>query len=482
MPNIRPGLARTHELVALLVALLLAAPAGATTIDYQGYAYETGGFPPGSVGDTLRMPVIVTGTSLGLDLATTELTGWIDGLVSSGPQDGGDAVQFFTFSTGSIEFWRDASGDHEFGTLPPNASVPGSFRNGTPCLVGTLSDFVLYLDTESNAGAYEGTVNFTDGICLDELGAGSAEGYTFGGVLTRDVVGSIPAGFDFSIDGYLEAQKKPISGCPLECIALTSARLDFPRHAPRRFGPKDGKFRIEGVFTPCPEFGTLDPSRVEVRVRIGDYVQVLPEGSLRGEDDEDQEADIEWAFRNRNGTATLTEVEIERERNGVWEFELEGRGIPRATLLGDGTLLEVELTLGTMSGSTDAVLVQKRNWLRFRDDDCPCRQPDGNDDDDAPALLAQTTSAALLAATPNPFNATTTIRMRTVRDGAASVRIFDARGRRVRTLQAGELAAGEHRFVWDGRDEQGTPVASGVFLYRVDAPGIAETRKLVMSK
>jgi hypothetical protein len=151
--------------------------------------------------------------------------------------------------------------------------------------------------------------------------------------------------------------------------------------------------------------------------------------------------------------------------------------------LGDGNLLEVELTLGTMSGVDDGVLGQKRHHLRFRDHNCDCRAPDGPDDDDAPGLIAETTgTASILSATPNPFNATTTVRMRTARAGHATVRIFDVRGRRVRTLQEGTLAAGEHRVVWDGRDEQGTPVGSGVFLYRVDAPGISATRKLVIAK
>lgn len=474
MPHIRLA-ARTLFLGVFLLAFALGTPARATTLDYQGYAFETGGFPASAPGDILRFPVVVTGSSLAVDLTSTELTGWIDGLVSTGTQDAGDGVQLVTFSNGSIEFWRDPSLDHAFGSFPPNATVPASFQNGTPCLVGTISDFVLYLDVETNTGAYEGIVNFTDGVCLDELGAGSAEGYTFGGVLTRAVSGGVPEGYDFAIDGYLEAQKKPATECPMACFAIASARLDFPRHAPRRFGPKDGKFNIEASFLPCVEFGDLDPSAVEVRVRIGSYVQVLPEGAF------ERDGNNEWKFSNERGTETLTKIQIERERNGEWEIEVKGRGIPRTTLIGAGNRLEVELTLGTMSGTDEAALVQKKHYLRFRDRHHPCRRG-GEDDDDAPGLLVQTAGASLLAATPNPFNATTTIRLRTVQDGMVAVSIFDVRGRRVRALQAGALAAGEHRFVWDGRDAQGNAVPSGVFLYRVDAPGIAETRKLVMAK
>ncbi len=65
---------------------------------------------------------------------------------------------------------------------------------------------------------------------------------------------------------------------------------------------------------------------------------------------------------------------------------------------------------------------------------------------------------------------------------SVTVRVFDVRGRLVRDLQEGVLPAGEHRFVWRGEDEQGAAVASGVYVYRVDAPGIAASRKLVVAK
>ena len=71
---------------------------------------------------------------------------------------------------------------------------------------------------------------------------------------------------------------------------------------------------------------------------------------------------------------------------------------------------------------------------------------------------------------PNPFNANTTIAFDL--PGTAPVRlvVYDLLGRRVRTLHRGEaLAPGRHRSSWDGLDENGRPVASGVYLYRLTA-------------
>lgn len=469
----------------LILGLAVLAPVAsgtAATLDYQGMAWETGGFPPSTPGDTLWMPIIVdVFDPLGYDPATEEITAFVGGLVSNGTQDAGDGILVTTYSPGLMQVFRDPARDHEFGENPLNATVPGTFVNGTLCLQGAIQDFVLYFDPESGTGAYEGTVSFTDGACLGELGAAQVDGFTFGGVFTRTALPGLPAGYDFSFDGFLEAEKVVQPGCPFDCIALTYARLDFPRHTRKHFGPKDGKFIIEGVFDPCDSFGDLVPSDHELQVRIGDFQLVLAPGALRRDRDDDDD-DTEYEFKNSRGVATLTQVEIERGRGGIWEFELEGRGIPRQTLLGDGKRLEVEIRIGNMNGTATGTLVQKRDRLRLKGKDgaCGCR-----DDDDVQYQLPVKPEIAawgLQPATPNPFNATTTIALRAPEPGPARVRIFDVKGRLVRELHHGAISQGETRFTWDGRSEAGSAVASGVYIYRVEAPGIAENRKMVLAK
>ena len=87
---------------------------------------------------------------------------------------------------------------------------------------------------------------------------------------------------------------------------------------------------------------------------------------------------------------------------------------------------------------------------------------------------------------PNPFNPRTTIEYGVEgRSGAdASVRlvVFDARGRRVRTLVDERVGAGVHRALWDGEDDTGSPVASGSYLARLwvdDRPVAARRMTLV---
>ena len=71
---------------------------------------------------------------------------------------------------------------------------------------------------------------------------------------------------------------------------------------------------------------------------------------------------------------------------------------------------------------------------------------------------------------PNPFNASTIIAFDVARTAPVHLVVYDALGRRVRTLHRGEtLAAGHYRAPWNGRDDEGRPTASGVYLYRLTA-------------
>jgi len=84
---------------------------------------------------------------------------------------------------------------------------------------------------------------------------------------------------------------------------------------------------------------------------------------------------------------------------------------------------------------------------------------------------------------PNPFNPTTAISF-TVPAPGADVRltVYDLAGRVVRTLVSGAVEGGEHVAVWNGRDEAGRPVGSGVYFYRLTVGGTSVERKMVMLK
>ena len=74
---------------------------------------------------------------------------------------------------------------------------------------------------------------------------------------------------------------------------------------------------------------------------------------------------------------------------------------------------------------------------------------------------------ALHPAAPNPFNPSTTLRFSVAEAGAARLAVYDTNGRWVRGLVDGYRPAGQHAVVWNGTDDSGRPVASGVYLVRL---------------
>jgi len=81
---------------------------------------------------------------------------------------------------------------------------------------------------------------------------------------------------------------------------------------------------------------------------------------------------------------------------------------------------------------------------------------------------------------PNPFNPRTTLRYELPQDGFVSLRIFDIRGRLVRTLVNTTQTHGPKQVIWDGRSDRGVPVASGVYVYRLDAASEVRARKMAL--
>jgi hypothetical protein len=83
---------------------------------------------------------------------------------------------------------------------------------------------------------------------------------------------------------------------------------------------------------------------------------------------------------------------------------------------------------------------------------------------------------------PNPFNAETAITYRVNVSGDVDLAVFDLAGQRIRTLFSGRRDAGAYAVRWNGRDDGGTAVASGVYLYRLKTPEFNEARRLTLLK
>ncbi|MCH7549570.1 MAG: T9SS type A sorting domain-containing protein, partial [Candidatus Krumholzibacteriota bacterium] len=83
---------------------------------------------------------------------------------------------------------------------------------------------------------------------------------------------------------------------------------------------------------------------------------------------------------------------------------------------------------------------------------------------------------------PNPFNPSTTISFELAAPGRVRMDVFDTLGRRVRTIIDGVHPAGVSSVVWDGADQSGRPVVSGLYFYRLTIGNATLTRRMVLLK
>lgn len=88
----------------------------------------------------------------------------------------------------------------------------------------------------------------------------------------------------------------------------------------------------------------------------------------------------------------------------------------------------------------------------------------------------------LAANYPNPFNPQTTIRFSLAKEEQAVLEIFDIRGRLVTTPIEGIMPQGNHTVVWDGTNNRGKAVGSGIYFYRLKTGSFVSTKKMILMK
>jgi parallel beta-helix repeat protein len=88
----------------------------------------------------------------------------------------------------------------------------------------------------------------------------------------------------------------------------------------------------------------------------------------------------------------------------------------------------------------------------------------------------------VVSAYPNPFNPSTTIAYSLPTAGDTTLRIYNTRGQIVRTLVCEQMSAGNHSVTWNGTDDKGQPVGSGVYLYRLQRGSLSSTNKCLLLK
>lgn len=82
----------------------------------------------------------------------------------------------------------------------------------------------------------------------------------------------------------------------------------------------------------------------------------------------------------------------------------------------------------------------------------------------------------------NPFNPVTNIRFQIPKQEQVELKIFNSLGQEIRTLADKEYPAGRHTLVWNGKNNHGNSVASGVYIYKISTGSFVQTKKMSFLK
>ncbi|MFH2037495.1 MAG: FlgD immunoglobulin-like domain containing protein, partial [Candidatus Zixiibacteriota bacterium] len=83
---------------------------------------------------------------------------------------------------------------------------------------------------------------------------------------------------------------------------------------------------------------------------------------------------------------------------------------------------------------------------------------------------------------PNPFNPTTTISFSLPQSGFVTLAVYNILGQEVKMITDGQMEAGAHRVEWNGTDNNGTEVGSGIYFYRLISDGFSDSKKMTLIK
>jgi hypothetical protein len=83
---------------------------------------------------------------------------------------------------------------------------------------------------------------------------------------------------------------------------------------------------------------------------------------------------------------------------------------------------------------------------------------------------------------PNPFNMTTVIEYAVPFKSEVTITVYNVLGQKINTVVNEEKTAGYHKAIWDGTNQEGTDVASGLYFYKIEADNFKDTKKLMLLK
>jgi hypothetical protein len=354
------------------------------------------------------------------DLATNGLP---SGRVAIGDVDGDGAVELVAPYTGGVIILGDM-GQVE-AVLGAGAATPGS---------PSLADFDGDGDLEIVIPRADGTVHL---VHHDGTSAGPAWPYDTG-----------------------------VAGTPSQ-VALADMAGDERRDLIFLAADRSVHLVTPTGFVPAGFPGQIDPATALVDPIVAQLGTAGPAIAIGS-------ADGTMQLRERNGSqdqwprdqyAPITGAATATDMDGDGFIELMIPTAEELVILDMGVAVPADAALWPVSG---ADLGRSGNADPFVPGATPAPLP-------APAL------AQFHGAAPNPFNPLTHIRFSLPAEAAqVSLQVYDAAGRRVRTLVQGALPAGDHAIAWRGDDDEGRAMASGVYFSRLVVGGEAHRASMVL--
>lgn len=179
---------------------------------------------------------------------------------------------------------------------------------------------------------------------------------------------------------------------------------------------------------------------------------------------------LEWSTASETNNYGF---EIERQAKGTLPWQVIGF-VP-----GHGTTAETKHYAFT--DPLDEMLISERNELQYR-----LKQLDVDGTFSFSNTLSVITGIPdqfeLRQNYPNPFNAETVVQLNLSAPTEVELVIYNTMGQRIRTLAQGQFEAGSYKLNWNGTDEMGIQVVSGVYLYQVKAGNFITARRMILVK
>ena len=396
-------------------------------------------------------------------------------VVISGHMDAGRSVSFSpdgaTLASGVVTFtvllW-DVSTREIIATLEDNPGTVNSVSfslDGATLAAGTWHNILLWdVSTREIVATLEGHTDWVETVSFSPDGAILASGSEDGtvklwDVATRGIVATLEGHADevtsvsFSLDGATLASASEDGTVKLWDVATHTTITTLEGH---RYGVNSVSFSPEGATLAS---GAWDGTVKLWDVATGEIIATLEEHTSGVNSVSFSPEGATLASGAGDGTVLLWDVAtgeiiatLEGHADGVNSVSFSLDGATLASGAGDGTVLLWDVAEWTNSGIAVA----------------------------ANTLIGLPDGLQLQQNAPNPFNSQTVLSYFLPKSGPVRLELFSVTGQRVAILHQGPQQAGYHRLPYEAQDDEGRPLASGIYFYRLETTHGILTRKFTL--